>query len=143
MPNLTAQASVTINAPRSAVWHALTSKSALKQFMFGSDVTSEWREGSPVTWKGEWKGRAYEDRGVVLVAQPERKLSYSHFSPLTGKPDIPENYHTVTIDLSDASGQTAVALSQDRNESEQERVHSEQNWTTMLESLKKYVEGSA
>ena len=138
--NLIAKASITIDASRRAVWKALTSKEALKQFMFGSDISSDWREGSPITWKGEWKGRRYEDKGVVLAAQPERTLSYSHFSPLAGKPDVPENYHTVTIDLSDAGAGTAVTLSQDRNASEEERSHSEQNWKMMLDGLKKYVE---
>ena len=141
--SLIAKASVTIDAPRRAVWKALTTKEALKQFMFGSDVSSDWREGSPITWKGEWQGRRYEDKGVVLAAQPDHKLRYSHFSPLSGKADVPENYHTVTIDLSDAGGQTAVVLTQDKNESDQERAHSEQNWKTMLEGLKKYVEGTA
>ena len=138
--NLIAKASTTIDAPKDAVWKALTNAAALKQFMFGSDITSDWREGSPITWKGEWKGRAYEDKGVVLAAQPGRLLRYSHFSPLAGKPDRPENYHTVTIELRDAGPGTGVTLTQDKNESDEARGHSEQNWKMMLESLKKYVE---
>jgi hypothetical protein len=30
--------------------------------MFGTTVNSEWREGAPITWKGDWKGKAYEDK---------------------------------------------------------------------------------
>lgn len=140
--NLVAKASTTIDAPKAAVWEALITPSALKQYMFGSDVSSSWREGSPITWKGVWKGRPYEDKGVILVFDPGRRLRYSHFSPLAGKPDVPENYHTVTIDLSEAGRSTNVALTQDRNESEEERSHSEQNWTAMLEALKNYVEAT-
>jgi uncharacterized protein YndB with AHSA1/START domain len=140
--NLVAKASTTIDAPKAAVWKALITPAALKQFMFGSDVSSSWREGSPITWKGVWKGRPYEDKGVILVFDPGRRLRYSHFSPLAGKPDVPENYHTVTIDLSEAGRSTNVALTQDRNESEEERSHSEQNWTVMLEALKNYVEAT-
>lgn len=140
--NLVAKASTTIDAPKAAIWKALITPAALKQFMFGSDVSSSWREGSPITWKGVWKGRPYEDKGVILVFDPGRRLRYSHFSPLAGKPDVPENYHTVTIDLSEAGRSTNVALTQDRNESEEERSHSEQNWKTMLEGLKRYVEGT-
>ena len=139
--NLIAKASTTVNAPKSKVWKALIDPAALKQYMFGSDISSEWRVGSPVTWKGEWKGRAYEDKGTILAFEPERRLRYSHFSPLAGKPDVPENYHNVTIELSEAGAGTGVTLSQDRNESEDERAHSEQNWKMMLEGLKKYVEG--
>ena len=140
--NLVAKASTTIDAPKAAVWKALITPAALKQFMFGSDVSSSWREGGPITWKGVWKGRPYEDKGVILVFDPGRRLRYSHFSPLAGKPDVPENYHTVTIDLSEAGRSTNVALTQDRNESEEERSHSEQNWTVMLEALKNYVEAT-
>ena len=35
---------------------------------------------------------------------------------------------------------TRVSLSQDNNENDQAREHSEQNWKTMLEGLKKLLE---
>jgi hypothetical protein len=53
---------------------------------------------------------------------------------------VPENYHTVTVELSGAGGQTHVSLAQDNNETEETREHSEQNWHMMLESLKKLLE---
>ena len=109
-------------------------------YMFGADVTSQWREGSPIVWKGEFKGKAYEDKGTILRIEPETLLQYSHFSPLSGKPDQPESYHTVTIELSGAGDRTHVVLTQDNNPTEQAREHSEKNWRTMLEGLKKYVE---
>ena len=40
--------------------------------MFGTDAVSDWKEGSPITWKGEWEGKHYEDRGVILRLEPER-----------------------------------------------------------------------
>lgn len=64
----------------------------------------------------------------------------SHFSPLSGQPDVPGNYHTVTIELPGARGHTNVSLSQDNNETQEAREHSEKNWQMMLESLKKLVE---
>jgi hypothetical protein len=71
-----------------------------------------------------------------------RSLQYSHYSPLSGMPDTPENYHTVTIELSNEGQQTGVTLSQDNNASDEERQHSEQNWGMMLSSMKKYLEGT-
>jgi uncharacterized protein YndB with AHSA1/START domain len=137
--NLIAQAMITIDAPRSKVWRALVDSAANKQFMFGADVRSDWKEGSPITWSGEFKGKSFQDKGVILRVQPERVLKYSHFSPLAGKPDKPENYHTVTIELADAGSQTRLVLTQDNNATEQARAESERNWKTMLESLKKVV----
>jgi uncharacterized protein YndB with AHSA1/START domain len=140
MAGLVADAQITVRAPRSAVWDALTSREALKMFMFGSDVVSDWRVGSPITWEGEWNGKPYKDKGEVLEAAPDEMLRYNHFSPLAGKPDAPENYHTITIRLDEGVGGTLVRLSQDNNATEDERQHSQENWQSMLAGLKEYVE---
>jgi uncharacterized protein YndB with AHSA1/START domain len=138
--NLIARASTTINAPSERVWDALVNPAAIKQYMFGTEVVSDWREGSPIVWKGEWQGQAYEDKGVILQLKPGRTLQYSHFSPLSRVPDKPENYHTVTVELSANGDQTQVSLAQDNNASEEERAHSEKNWEMMLVALKKFME---
>ncbi len=138
--NLIARASVTVNAPKAKVWNALVSPKAIKQYMFGTNVVSDWREGSPITWSGEWQGKPYEDKGVILQLKPERTVQYSHFSPLSGLSDKRENYHTVTIELWGEGNQTRVSLAQDKNPTEQARDHSEKNWEMMLIALKKFLE---
>ena len=137
---LIAWASMTFNSPNSKVWNALVNPDAIKQYMFGTNVISDWREGSPIIWKGEWQGKPYEDKGVVLQLRPGRTIQYSHFSPLSGLADQPENYHNVTIELSAEGNQTRVSLAQDNNLTEQERDHSEKNWEMMLAALKKFLE---
>ncbi len=108
--NLIAKTSIAMKAPKAKVWNALVDPKAIQQYMFGTTAVSDWHEGSPIVWKGEWQGKAYEDKGVIFQFKPERTLQYSHFSPLAGLPDKPENYHTVTIDLSEAGDQTHVSL---------------------------------
>lgn len=108
--------------------------------MFGTNVVSDWQVGSPIAWKGKWQGKPYEDKGKILKIEQERIIQYSHFSPLMGKPDVPENYRTVTIELSSDGAQTTVTLSQDNNETEEAREHSEKNWRMMLDGLKKLLE---
>lgn len=137
---LTSTASVTIRRPATAVWDALTNPATIKQYMFGTDAVSEWKEGSPIVWKGEYEGRTYEDKGVILKLQPERVLRYSHYSPLSGQPDVPENYHTITVELSEHGISTDVRLSQDNNPTEEARDHTAQFWQGMLETLKKLLE---
>jgi uncharacterized protein YndB with AHSA1/START domain len=137
---LIAKATVTIAMPTKKVWDALVNPAAIKQYFFGTTVVSDWRVGSPIIWKGEWQGKSYEDKGSILQYEPGRTLQYSHFSPLSGLPDKPENYHTVTIELSAGKDQTKVILSQDNNATEEERAHSEQNWGMMLAALKKFLE---
>ena len=57
-----ARASVSINAPIAKVWDAFTNPEVIEQYMFGTKVISDWKEGSQITWKGEWQGRKYEER---------------------------------------------------------------------------------
>jgi uncharacterized protein YndB with AHSA1/START domain len=137
---LVATASTTVHAPASAVWDALVDPRQIREYMFGTNVVSDWKEGSPIVWKGEWEGKAYEDKGVILRMTPGRVLEYTHFSPLGGQPDKPENYHTVTIELSGSNGTTNVRLSQDNNATEEAKEHSEKNWSMMLGGLKRRLE---
>lgn len=138
--NLISKSSITINAPVEEVWNALVDPNAIKQYMFGTNVVSDWHEGSTILWKGEWNGRAYEDKGEILKLTPGQTLQYSHYSALAGVPDQPENYHTVTVELSNEGKQTHVSLTQDKNATEEERAESQKNWETMLTGLKKFVE---
>jgi uncharacterized protein YndB with AHSA1/START domain len=138
--NLVAKASVVVNVPSEKVWDALVDPKAIKQYMFGTDVASDWNVGSPITWKGEWQGKRYEDKGEILQVTPGKTLQYTHFSPLSGLPDKPENYHTVTINVSGNGANTRVSLFQDNNATEQAREHSEKNWKMMLAALKKFLE---
>jgi uncharacterized protein YndB with AHSA1/START domain len=138
---LIAEATTTINAPIDMVWDALTNPAMIKQYMFGTEAVSEWHEGSPIVWKGEWQGNAYEDKGMILKMSPPHMLQLSHYSPLSGAPDVPESYHTLTYELSEAENATRLVLSQDKNANEEERDHAATMWTQMLGSLKAIVEG--
>lgn len=137
---LVARASTVINAPVAEVWNALVDPETVRQYMFGANVVSDWKEGGPIVWKGEWQGTAYEDKGVILKMAPGRVLQYSHFSSLSGLPDVPENYHIVTVELSGEGARTIVSLSQNNNPTEQARGHSKKNREIMLASLKKLLE---
>ena len=139
---LIAKAETSVRASKQVVWEALTTPDSIKEYMFGADVESDWKVGSPITWAGEFKGKSYEDKGKILEFDPPEKLSYSHYSPMSGEPDTPENYHTVTITLSGSDDNTTVLLEQDNNATEEAHAESEKNWNAMLGGLKKHVENS-
>lgn len=141
MTGYTAKAQTEIDASADRVWTAMTDPDQIKEYMFGSQVETDWKQGSPIRWKGEYQGKSYEDKGEVLEVDPGRRLKVTHFSPLTGQDDVPENYHTVTYDLDEHDGHTHVALTQDNAGSEEEAEHSSAMWQQMLGGLRKQVEG--
>ena len=135
-----ARATATINAPASKVWDALTKPEQIKQYMFGTQVTTDWRVGSPITYKGEWKGKSYEDKGKVLEVEPHKRLVSTFWSSLAGLPDSPENYKTVDYELAPDGDRTKLTITQDNNASQEEAQEAEQNWRMVLDGIKKLVE---
>ena len=84
-----AKATITVNTPASKVWDALTDPRLIKQYLFGTDVTTDWKVGSSITYKGEWEGKAYEDKGKILQVEPEKLLVTTFWSAMSGLPDTP------------------------------------------------------
>jgi uncharacterized protein YndB with AHSA1/START domain len=141
MTGFAAIAETDISALPARVWSALTDPEQIKRYFFGSEVETDWKPGSPITWKGEYQGTAYQDKGQIIEAEPGRRLVVTHFSPMSGQRDVPENYHTIAYVLEPRGEHTHVTLTQDNNASEEEAAHSRDNWATMLAALKNYIEG--
>ena len=136
-----AKATIRINAPRSKVWEALTLPDLIKQYLFGTEVTTDWKAGSRITYKGIWEGKPYEDKGKILQVEPEKLLVSTFWSALSGLPDVPENYNTIRYELSSEDGGTRLSIIQDNNATQQDADHSAQNWQMVLDGLKKLLEG--
>jgi uncharacterized protein YndB with AHSA1/START domain len=145
MSPVTAQVSKTIDATSAQIWTALTVPACLKQFFFGADVESDWKIGHPIRMTGEFKGKAYEDKGEILEIDPGERLSFSHWSAMSGMADKPENYHVVSFDLSPDGKGTKVTLSQSNLRGDikpsdlEHRAEYEKNWRTVLDGLEKVV----
>jgi uncharacterized protein YndB with AHSA1/START domain len=138
--NYVAKTSINIEAPKERVWEALTDPQLIKQYLFGTEVTTDWQVGSPITYRGTWEGKPYEDKGVVLENEPGKLLVSTFWSALSGVPDLPENYQTVRYELSSEAGGTRLSLTQDNNATQEAAEHSEQNWNMVLDGLKKLLE---
>ena len=136
-----AKAAIIINAPTAKVWDALTEPELIKQYLFGTKVTTDWQVGSPIVYEGVWEGKAYKDKGKVLQVQPGKLLVSTFWSSLAGLPDVPESYQTVRYELSTEGRGTKLALTQDNNATQAEADHSAQNWSMVLAGMKKLLEG--
>lgn len=138
--NLLARKTIYINAAIEKVWEGLTNPDLIKQYFFGTQAVSDWKKGSSLIFKGKWEGKSYEDKGTITNIEPPTYLRYTYFSSLSGKEDVPENYAHVTYELSEDRDGTLLTVTQDNIDNEKSRQHSEQNWGTVLESLKELLE---
>lgn len=140
--NLIAKIEVTIKAPINKVWEALTNPKMIKKYLFGTQVVTDWKVGSPIIWKGVWQGKDYEDKGKILQIITNKLLETTYWSGMAGLADIPENYKKVTYELMEIGGNTKLTLTQDNNLTVEveDKGHSEQNWKMVLEGLKKLLE---
>lgn len=132
--------SINIKASTSKVWSALTTPEIAKKYFFGAQITTDWKEGNPITFKGEFKGNKYEEKGILLKVKPNIQLQYTHWSNLEGIPDIPENYRIWTFDLVDGGNSTQLSVSEDNIPSEKQKLRSDEFWTGVLSTIKELVE---
>jgi len=137
---LVSKSSTIINAPVSKVWEALTNPSLIKQYLFGTNTITDWKKGSPITYEGQWEGKAYKDKGKIVDIIPEKLLHTTYWSSMSGKEDRPENYNNVLYEVEEQNGGTLVTISQDNIKDEKELEHMNQNWGIVLDSMKKLLE---
>jgi uncharacterized protein YndB with AHSA1/START domain len=140
MTGFAATAEVDVTATPERVWAALTEPTQIAAYMDGSKVTTTWAVGSPITWDGEYDGRSYQDKGEVLTYDEPHVLSVTHYSPMMGQPDEPQNYHTLVYTLTGSGDGTHLTLTQDGCDSEEQAAHFSQNWQRMLDLLRAHVE---
>jgi uncharacterized protein YndB with AHSA1/START domain len=136
----TSETTIEIKADVDQVWDALVNPDKIKHYLFGTETSSDWQPGSPITFKGEWEGKSYEDKGTILEIEPPHLLKYSYWSSMSGKEDKPENYVNVTYRVNGGEDISKLSISQDGIKSEAELEHMDQNWGVVLQSIKKLVE---
>ena len=129
-----------IKASPAKVWDALTNPQLIKEYLFGTDCTSDWKVGSPIRYTGLWEGKRYEDKGTVLEAVPNKLLKATYWSSFSGKPDVPENYSTVTYEISQSGAESVLTIIQDNNPSKESADHSAKNWVQVLTTMKGLLE---
>ena len=141
MTGLTATASTVVDADKPRVWTAITDPAEVKQWFFGTDLETDWKPGSAITWSGEYEGTAYQDKGEVVAVDEPNRLEVTHFSPMTGQEDVPENYHTLVYVLDGDEAGTKVTITQDNNGDQAEADRNAETWGQMLEALNKHLAG--
>src|ERR1700749_3206834 len=139
METFTSKTPITFNERIEKVWKGLTDPELVKQYFFGTNLKSDFKKGSRITFSGEWQGKTYEDGGQILAIDPPRLLKYTYWSSMSGTEDKPENYNNVTYELHEREGVTTLVITQDGVKSREAMEHSEQNWKTVFDGLKELL----
>lgn len=137
---LSIQKSISFNAEKSKVWEALVNPEIIKEYLFGTEVISEWKVGSTMIFQGEWEGQKYKDKGNILAIEPEKIFQYNYWSRFSGLEDKDENYSFVTYQISGEGNQTVLTLTQKGFANKQAKEHSEVSWEMILKKMKEIVE---
>ncbi|HSB56379.1 MAG TPA: SRPBCC domain-containing protein [Nitrosopumilaceae archaeon] len=143
MDELIVKKQIKINSSSSKVWEVLINPELTKQYMFGCEIVSDWKVGSPVIWKGAADGKVYV-KGTLLAIVTEKFLQFTVFDPNMGIEDIPSNYSTVTFGLSSENSQTILSVSQGDftklEEGEKRYNDTVTGWDSVLPKIKDLAE---
>lgn len=132
--------SIVINAPVANVWDSLVNPDMAKQYFWGATISSDWQVGSPITFRGEFNGNQYEEKGEILQFQPERLLQYSHWSNLEDLPDVPENYRNWTFSLAKEGAAVSLTVTEDNIPTEKQKERSDEFWAGVLKTIQQLLE---
>jgi uncharacterized protein YndB with AHSA1/START domain len=136
--------SVRIEAPPEIVWSVVTEPSYVKQWQYGSDLSTDWTVGSPIRFTSEWEGQTFEQWGVVLEVEAPARLRYSLFAPRPDLEDRPENYFTMTYTLAEDASATNLTITQeDPRPGAGEPDEGEEADNPVLAALKSLAESAA
>ena len=129
-----------LKASPQKVWKAITEPEIVKQWQYGSQLTTDWKVGSDIRFRSEWEGQVFEQWGTVLQFDPHEKLRYSLFAP---RPDLegkPENYFEMEYQLTGDENGTELKIIQKDNRpgAKPEDEQGEEN--PVLKMLKELIE---
>ncbi|MFA5974504.1 MAG: SRPBCC domain-containing protein [Lentimicrobiaceae bacterium] len=138
--NLKLTTSIDLNVSIDKVWFALTDKELIKQYFWGTEVNSDWNEGSPISYSGTWEGTAYEDKGFILKIEKNKTLKHSYWSSFWGTEFNPHDVSIITYELSANGEMTTLTVTQEGFKDLQSRDHSIENWNGIFTNIKNLLE---
>ena len=103
------------------------------------EIHTNWKINEGILIRGFHHLR-FENKGIVLSYDKEKKLSYSHLSSLSRLPDKPENYSILEFVLTPVDKQTLLTLFITNFPTETIRKHLEFYWRGTMVKIKKAAE---
>ena len=134
---------VTVQAKPAAVWAALTEPPRMAQWLAEPEaqiqVVTNWQINSPISIRG-FHHVKFENKGIILHYDQERKLAYTHLSSVSRLPDRAENYSILEFTLTPTDQFTHLRLTIENFPTESIQKHLAFYWRTTLFLFKEQVE---
>ncbi|MGY4474949.1 SRPBCC family protein [Bradyrhizobium sp. USDA 3364] len=102
---------IRIAAEPEHVWDAIIDPNAGETWR-NAHFKTDWRVGAPIAIEAEIGAKRYRDKGRVLRVEPPMRLEYSYWSRVSGLPDVPQSYATITMTLAADGGETILTVTQ-------------------------------
>lgn len=97
--NLIALSTILIRSSRQQIWDVLTNPEKIKRYLYGTKIKTNWTKGDPISFEGEYEGRKYLDKGIVIEVKALQSISYSYWSSFSGLEDKADNYAIVNYKI--------------------------------------------
>ncbi|WP_076864708.1 SRPBCC family protein [Bradyrhizobium mercantei] len=107
----TVSESIRITAEPKQVWDAVMDPKAGEAWR-NAHFKTDWRIGAPITIEAEIGAKRYRDKGRVIRVEPPVLLAYAYWSRVSGLPDVPQSYATITMTLAADGGETVLTVTQ-------------------------------
>jgi len=129
-----------IKSSPSKVWEAFTNPQLTKQYFFGCEVHSGFKEGDEISFTLEKNHKKIICvQGIVKHCIPKKMLAYTCYTPKTV---TQKDKHTlVTIALIPNGSKTRLTITQGSFKQDESRYNqSNEGWNFVLNGLKKLLE---
>ena len=134
--------SILINDSVSEVWKHITNPDAIRKFLFNAEVRTSWKQGDPIEFRGNWKGRDYEGKGKIIRIEKNKVLEYTYYSNLSDQPDEPANYCRVIYTVEEKENKTVLSITQTDVIAQDEFDQVGGYWQAVLDRIKCNVEAA-
>ncbi len=96
--------------------------------------------GNPIAFSGEFNGKEYEGKGILINVETNNQLQDSHWSPFDGLADEPKNYRIWTFGLNKKGEIIQLSITEDIIPTEKQKNRSDGFWNEVLLKIKQLVE---
>lgn len=147
METMTVREEILFKADAKKVWELLVSPEMTRQYMFGCEIVSDFKVGSPIYWKGKTENGEEINyvKGTIIAYEEGKVLHSTTFDPNSTMKDVPENYVNLNYTIEEKTEGTLLTIVQGdfagAEDGKKRYEESKSGWEEMVIPLMKKLMG--